>query len=185
MVLEDTDPFRDCYHRPATARLTEAEFARWQQGLRAAWLEIERHHQAHAPSLATGLSTLVPLGAPQDGRGATAAARASFGAVAMALPDDPVTMARLLIQKFQHIKLGAILDLYDLHDPDGGRLFFAPWGEGKLHLEALLRGAHAQLAVTEFWSARQTVRAALLAQPCTARRAGRKRFADVNRGLRP
>jgi uncharacterized protein len=155
MVLEDTDPFRDCYHRPAATRLTEAELARWQQGLRAAWPEIELHHQAYAPSLAAGLSTLVPLAAPQDGREVSAAARASFGAVAMALPDDPVTLARLLVQEFQHVKLGAILDLYDLHDPDGGRLFPAPWGEGKLHLEGLLRGAYAQLAVAEFWRARQ------------------------------
>ncbi len=155
MVLEDTDPFRDCYHRPAATRLTEAEFARWQQGLRAAWPEIERHHQAYAPSLAAGLSTLMPLAAPQDGREVSAAARTSFGAVALALPDDPVTLARLLIQEFQQVKLGAILDLYDLYDPDGDRLFPAPWGEGKLHLEGLLRGAYAQLAVTEFWRARQ------------------------------
>jgi uncharacterized protein len=155
MVLEDTDPFRDCYHRPAATRLTGAEFVRWQQGLQAAWPEIEHHHQAHAPSLTAGLSTLTPLAAPQDGREVSAAARASFGAVAMALPDDPVTLARLLVQEFQHVKLGAILDLYDLHDPDGDRLFPVPWGEGKLHLEGLLRGAYAQLAVTEFWRARQ------------------------------
>jgi uncharacterized protein len=155
LMLEDTDPFRDCYHRPAATRLTEAEVTRWQQGLRAAWPEIERHHEAYAPSLAAGLSTLVPLAAPQDGREVTAAARTSFGAVAMALPDDPVTLARLLIQEFQHVKLGAILDLYDLYDPGGHRLFAAPWGEGKLHLEGLLRGAYAQLAVTEFWRARQ------------------------------
>ena len=85
----------------------------------------------------------------------SAAARTSFGAVALALPDDPVTLARLLIQEFQHVKLGAILDLYDLYDPDDDRLFAAPWGEGKVHLEGLLRGAYAQLAVTEFWRARQ------------------------------
>ena len=85
----------------------------------------------------------------------SAAARTSFGAVAMGLPDDPVTLARLLIQEFQHVKLGAILDLYDLYDSDGDRLFAAPWGEGKLHLEGLLRGAYARLAATEFWRARQ------------------------------
>ena len=155
MVLEDTDPFRDCYHRPPATRLTEAEFTQWQQRLRAAWPEIERHHQAHALSLAAGLSTLMPLAAPQDGREVTAAARTSFGAIAMALPDDPVTLARLLIQEFQHVKLGAILDLYDLYDPAGDRLFAAPWGEGKLGLEGLLRGAYAHLAMTEFWRARQ------------------------------
>jgi uncharacterized protein len=164
MALEDTDPFRDCYHRPAAARLTEAEFARWQQGLRAAWPEIERHHQAYAPSLAAGLSTLVPLAAPGDGREVSAAARASFGAVAMALADDPVTLARLLVQEFQQVKLGAILDLYDLYDPAGDRLFPAPWGEGKLRLDGLLRGAYGQLAAAEFWRARQQFTTGLSAE---------------------
>ena len=42
------------------------------------------------------------------------------------------------------MKVGAIFDLYDLHDPDGDRLLSAPWGEGKLHLEGLFRGACAQ-----------------------------------------
>jgi uncharacterized protein len=73
----------------------------------------------------------------------------------MAPNGDPVTLARLLIQEFQHVKLSAILDLYDLHDPADDRLFPAPWGEDKLRLEGLLRGAYAHLAVTEFWRVRQ------------------------------
>ena len=35
VAVEDTDPFRDCYHRQIATRLTEAEFARWQRDFRA------------------------------------------------------------------------------------------------------------------------------------------------------
>ena len=42
-------------------------------------------------------------------------------------PDDGETLALLLIHEFQHVKLGALLDLYELCDPDAaGRLFYAP-----------------------------------------------------------
>lgn len=155
VALEDTDPFRDCYHRQVAPRLTESEFDRWQRDFGAAWPEIERNHGAYAPALAAGLTVLMPLAATHDGRDVSGAARNAFGAVAMAPAADPVTLARLLIQEFQHVKLGAILDLYDLHDPADDRLFPAPWGEDKLHLEGLLRGAYAHLAVTEFWRVRQ------------------------------
>ena len=155
VALEDTDPFRDCYHRQVASRLTEAEFARWQRDFGAAWLEIERNQGAYAPALAAGLTALMPLAATHDGRDVSGAARNAFGAVAMAPPADPATLARLLIQEFQHVKLSAILDLYDLHDPADDRLFPAPWGEDKLNLEGLLRGAYAHLAVIEFWRVRQ------------------------------
>ena len=45
----------------------------------------------------------------------------------MALPADGETLALLLIHEFQHVKLGAVLDLLDLCDPADRRLFYAPW----------------------------------------------------------
>ena len=133
VAVEDTDPFRDCYHRPIAARLTEAEFGRWQRDFREAWTEIERNHGAYATALAAGLTVLMPLAATHDGRDVSGTARNAFGAVAMAPAADPVTLARLLIHEFQQVKMGAILDLYDLHDRGDDRLFPVPWGEGKLH----------------------------------------------------
>ena len=126
--------------RPPAPRLTEAEFARWEQCFRVAWADIERQHGAYAPALAAGLTTLMPLTVPEDGHEVSAVARTAFGAVAMALPAEPQTLARLLLQEFQQVKLGAILDLYDLYEPGGDRLYPAPWGEGKARLEGLLAG---------------------------------------------
>ena len=157
VALEDTDPYRDCHHWRAASRLTEAEFGRWQRSFLAAWQEIDREHGAYAPALAAGLTTVMPLAGIAERREVSATARHAFGAVAAALPGDPVTLALLLIHEFQHVKLGAVLDLYDLYDPTDGRLFHAPWREDPRPLEGLLQGTYAHLAVTDFWRVRQEV----------------------------
>ena len=157
VALDDTDPYRDCYQWRAGPRLTDAEFAQWQRHFQDAWQEIGREHAAYAPALAAGLTTLTPLAAPQEDRDVSGAARYAFGAVAAALPADPAALALLLIHEFQHVKLGAVLDLYDLYDQADDRLFRAPWGEGKGSLERILQGAYSHLAVTDFWRARQDI----------------------------
>lgn len=157
VVLEDTDPYRDCHQLRAAPRLTDAEFTRWQRYFQAAWQEIEQHHPAYVPGLAAGLSVLMPLAPGPPGRDVSATARHAFGAVAAALPADPVTLALLLIHEFQHVKLGAVLDLYDLYDPADERLFHAPWRDDLRPLEGLLQGTYAHLAVTDFWRARRDV----------------------------
>jgi uncharacterized protein len=159
VAMEDTDPYRDCHQWPATARLTDDEFAEWQRSFEEAWGEISQHHPVYAPALATGLSVLMPLAPGPEGKDVSATARHAFGAVAAALPADPVTLALLLVHEFQHVKLGAVLDLYDLYDPADDRLFHAPWRDDPRPLEGLLQGTYAHLAVTGFWRARQEVTA--------------------------
>jgi uncharacterized protein len=154
VALEDTDPYRDCHQWPVAPRLTDEQFAEWQRGFAIAWREIQTHHPAYAPALAAGLTTLMPLAAGSDGSDVSAAARHGFGAIGAALPADPVTLALLLMHEFQHVKLGAVLDLYDLFDPDDKRLFHAPWRKDPRPLEGLLQGTYAHLAVSEFWRVR-------------------------------
>ncbi|MGH3067146.1 MAG: FxsB family cyclophane-forming radical SAM/SPASM peptide maturase [Streptosporangiaceae bacterium] len=155
VALDDTDPYRDCVQWPIAPRLTDAEAAQWEREFQLAWQEIEHDHPTYAPGLAAGLTTLTPLTAAHDNREVSATARHAFGAVAVSAPSGPARLALLLIQEFQHVKLGAMLDLYDLYDPADDRLFHAPWGEGKRQLEGLLQGAYAQLAVTDVWRVRQ------------------------------
>jgi len=154
VALEDTDPYRDCHQWQAAPRLTDAEFARWQNCFALAWREIQANHGAYGPALAAGLGVLTPMVATSAGQDVGSAARQAFGALAAALPAGPVTMALLLIQEFQHVKLGAVLDLFDLCDPADKRLYKAPWRAESKPLEWLLQGAYAQLAVSEFWRAR-------------------------------
>jgi uncharacterized protein len=159
VALEDTDPYRDCHQWPAASRLTYAEFARWQRSFAEAWQEISNHHPGYAPGLEVGLSVLMPLSAGPAGPGVSAATRHAFGAVAATLPADPVMLALLIIHEFQHVKLGALLDLYDLYDRSDSSLFRAPWREGMWPLEELLQGTYGHLAITDFWRARQKLTA--------------------------
>jgi uncharacterized protein len=154
VALEDTDPYRDCHQWPPSSRLTQQEFARWQGAFTLAWQEILDHHAAYAPALAAGLSTLMPMAPAPAGSDVSAAARHGFGAIGTALPDDPVMLALLLMHEFQHVKLGAVLDLFDLFDPADKRLYHAPWRPDPRPLEGLLQGTYAHLAVSEFWRAR-------------------------------
>jgi uncharacterized protein len=164
VALEDTDPYRDCHQWRAAPRLTDSEFAQWQRCFQDAWQEIESAHPAYAPAIAAGMGVLMPLSPGPQGRDVSAAARHAFGAVGAARPADPVTLALLLIHEFQHIKLGAVLDLYDLYDPADGRLFHAPWREDPRPLEGLLQGTYAHLAVTDFWLGRQEVTVSVTAE---------------------
>jgi uncharacterized protein len=156
VVLEDTDPYRDCQQWPATPRLDDAEFARWQALFQEAWQEIERDHGAYGAAIAGGLTSLVPLTSIPDGRNISAASRHAPGAVGVAWPAGPSTLALLLICGFQQVKLGAVLDLYDLYDSADNRLFASPWGhEGKQHLADLFRDSYVHLAGSAYWRIRQ------------------------------
>jgi uncharacterized protein len=155
VALEDTDPYRDCDLWEAAPRLSDAEFAAWRGTFGAAWAQITRHHDAYLPGLAAGLRMITPLCAAPTGRDVSGTARQAFGAVAIALPEDPATLALLLIHEFQHVKLGAVLDLYDLFDPADTRLFHAPWRDDPRPLEGLFQGTYAHIAVSDYWRVRR------------------------------
>jgi uncharacterized protein len=153
--LEDTDPYRDCHQWAAAARLADVEAARWQELFAVAWPLIESEYPAYAPGIDACLSTLMPMAGGPEGRNVSAAARQAFGAVGLALPADGETLALLLIHEVQHVKLGAVIDLVDLYDPDGRRRFYAPWRDDPRPLGGLLQGTYAHIGVTDYWRARR------------------------------
>jgi uncharacterized protein len=155
VALEDTDPYRDCHQHPAAPRLTDVEAACWQEQFVAAWQEISRDHPDYASGIAAGLSVLMPMAPAPLGREVSSTARHGFGAVGAALPADATTLALLIMHEFQHVKLGAVLDVYDLYDPADDRLYYAPWREDMRPLEGLLQGTYAHLAVSDYWRVRQ------------------------------
>ncbi|MEY9905593.1 uncharacterized protein ABIA35_001809 [Catenulispora sp. MAP12-49] len=163
IVLEDTDPFRRCHHWEVAQRLPEADAAAWTRTIPAAWDLLARDHHSYAPGIAAGLSTIVPLAPSLSGRAVSSTARRAYGAIGAALPVlGPATpdrsasaLALLMIHEFQHVKLGAVLDMTDLHDPHDTRLFEAPWREDPRPLEGLLQGTYAHVGVTDFWRVRR------------------------------
>jgi uncharacterized protein len=155
ITLEDTDPYRVC-HGHATGRLTEQEADAWRQALPAAFLYVDEHLPPYAPALRSGLRTIMPMQRPTDGTHRSAAARQAFGTVGVALPEDPALLALLLVHEFQHVKLGALLDIAELFDPaDTQPRHYAPWRPDPRPLEGLLQGTYAHIAVVEFWRGRR------------------------------
>jgi len=155
VALEDTDPYRDCHQWPASARLSAAEHGRWQRQFGDAWRLILRDYPEYAPAIAASLTVIMPLQPGPEGRDISAAARDAFGAIGVARPAGPATLALLIMHEFQHVKLGAILDEYDLYDPADRRLYHAPWRTDERPIEGLLQGTYAHLAVTDYWRQRQ------------------------------
>ena len=153
--LEDTDPYRDCHQWPVTPRLTAAEAAAWQAQFEEAWRLIEGSYPQYAPGIAAGLSVLLPLANDVPGREISAAAREAFGAVAIALPASGADLALLIIHEFQHVKLGAVYDLFDLCDRTDHRVFYAPWRDDPRPLGPLLQGTYAHIGVTDYWRLRR------------------------------
>jgi uncharacterized protein len=68
--------------------------------------------------------------------------------------DTAETLACLLLHEFQHLKLGAVLDMFDLHDKSDPTGYPVGWRRDPRSLEAVLQGAYAHLAVVEYWRRR-------------------------------
>jgi len=153
--LEDTDPYRGCHQWPIAPRLSEVSVAAWQEQLAIAWDLIERDYPGYAPGIAAGLSTITPLANGEPGREISAAARPAFGAVGAALPGSGEVLALLLIHEFQHVKLGAMLDLYDLYKPTPGQWFHVLWRDDPRPIEPVLQGTYAHISVTDYWRVRR------------------------------
>ena len=153
--LEDTDPYRDCHQWPVAPRLSEASVAAWQEQFAIAWDLIERDYPGYAPGIAAGLSTITPLANGEPGRDISAAARPAFGAVGAALPASGEVLALLLIHEFQHVKLGAMLDLDDLYEPIPGQRFRVLWRDDLRPIEPVIQGTYAHIGVTDYWRVRR------------------------------
>ncbi|MEY9891806.1 uncharacterized protein ABIA31_005478 [Catenulispora sp. MAP5-51] len=159
--IEDHDPARDRFGHPVTGPLTSAELDAWRDGLDATAVVLAKRHPEALAEMAEGLTTIVPL-QPQPGRQRSATARNAFGALGIALPaptdgDVGEALACLVLHEFQHLKLGAVLDMFDLHDrtEDAETAGYrVAWRPGPRSLEAVLQGAYAHISVVEYWRRR-------------------------------
>jgi uncharacterized protein len=154
VLFEDLHPAADCFQLTVLSEVAEDEFADWRSSYTAAWQIIEHRYPDYADGLRAGLKAIAPLAPSPDGHVASGTARDAFGALGVARPDDPEILALLLIHEFQHVKLGAMLDLFDLYDEADTRLYHAPWREDPRPLEGLLQGTYAHVAVVDYWRRR-------------------------------
>jgi uncharacterized protein len=155
LVLDDLDPFRGCFGRPAADRLDDGRFEEWRTATQLAGKAIERDLAVHRPAIAA-LRSVTPLAAGQDDASGTH--RLAYGAIGIAAPADPGRFTDVLteavVHEIQHVKMGSVLDLFELLDPRDERRFPVGWRADPRPLEGVLQGAYAHLAVTELWRIR-------------------------------
>ncbi|TDC36947.1 FxsB family cyclophane-forming radical SAM/SPASM peptide maturase [Micromonospora sp. KC213] len=155
LLLEDTDPYRDCYHLPVAPRLSTSGAARWTGQLDAALRRLRTEADGgYAPAVGALLRAVVPVRPDPDGRQRSAAAGAAFGAVAVAPAPDDAALAVLLVHEVQHLKLDAVLDVCDLFDRTDERRLTVPWRPDSRPVEGVLHGTYAHLAVADVWRSR-------------------------------
>ncbi|SPE99759.1 FxsB family cyclophane-forming radical SAM/SPASM peptide maturase [Streptomyces sp. MA5143a] len=169
VAFDDIDPSRGCYGYRPRPRLPESEFRSWQDMFREAWRLIRSEYPGYADAIAAGLVTVTPLAASSSGADVSATSRHAFGAVGIALPRSADDLALLLVHEYQHVKLGAMLDMFDLVDGTDVRRHEVGWRPDPRPLDAVIQGAYAHLAVADIWRARSR-RGATAARPAAAGR---------------
>ncbi|HEX9358155.1 MAG TPA: HEXXH motif-containing putative peptide modification protein [Streptosporangiaceae bacterium] len=126
LVLDDLDPDRMPSARDLGGRLSPAEATRWQRLLPQAWDLLADLPGTAAEEIHAVVRVLTPLRRPAHGQ-VSSSSREAFGGVALSPPADALALAVSLAQEAQHAKLGALLDLVTLTEPDDGQRYDAPW----------------------------------------------------------
>ncbi|KUO15681.1 FxsB family cyclophane-forming radical SAM/SPASM peptide maturase [Streptomyces dysideae] len=168
VVLDDVDPYRDCFERPVQGRLTDDEIERWRHVLPQAWALIRKTLPQVASGMAAGVRVVTPVVGPVDPRPASAAG--GFVALGVALDHDPVRLAADLVRGFRLGVLDALLDLCDLYDEADART-------GVLLADTYARTATDALGGADGSARRTGVRLAELAAAPSLTELGR-RFVD-------
>jgi HEXXH motif-containing protein len=122
----------------------------WRARIAQGWALLVRDHREVAEELAASVTVLTPLRAPPSGVNSATVVDA-FGCVFLSLPPDAASVAVTLAHELQHIKLNALLDLFEMLDPVAGERFYAPWRDDPRPLAGLLHGTYAYTGVSAFW----------------------------------
>ena len=152
-AVDDLDPFRDCQQWPATGRLNAGEWDAWHGALAAAARGLVRAVPAYAQVLAAGLRLVVPLRDPPAGMN-SATSRHAFGALALTLAPGTGSIEEMLVHEFQHVKLFALTDFYELADSADTHRLLVPWREDPRPVEGVLHGTYAHLALVQLCRSR-------------------------------
>jgi HEXXH motif-containing protein len=150
VLLDNQNPYRLPGQIAQPDRPCAANSDAWREVLAAGWQILTRHHPAIAADVSSVIKVFTPICAPA-GSQVSSTARESFGAIALSLPADDLTMAVTLAHEVQHAKLMGLEDLFPLIYPSGQDRYYAPWRDDPRPLGGLLHGAFAYLGVAGFW----------------------------------
>lgn len=135
--------------RSAPPEVDDTRWAAWQQVFDEAWQILIDDHPDHAREMIAGLVGMVVRGANGDYRSSTQ--RDAFGYFEAVFPSDALSFAETLVHEFQHSKLYATNDLFQLYDRESEEIYFAPWRQDARPIEGLFHGVYAFQGITSFW----------------------------------
>jgi HEXXH motif-containing protein len=150
VLLDDGDPYLDRYGSQRL-RLRGEDLSAWRQLLSRAWATLAADHPPLAALVAGTVQTLVPLAPPAPTRSAGSTEVSTFGAVALSLSVDSLSLAEALVHEAHHAVLGALTDIQPLAEDSGGALVYAPWREDPRPAGTFLHGTFAHYGMGRFW----------------------------------
>ncbi|MGW3734898.1 radical SAM/SPASM protein FxsBH, inactivated beta-hydroxylase extension form [Streptomyces sp. NPDC005148] len=147
-VLDDLDPYRDCFPARPAARLWQDEADRLGAGLDRAWARIAKRAPRHAAEMAESLTTVTPLNGPAPGE--PSVGRHGYGALGIRPDDSAEQLSLALLRGFRRAKLRALLDVTDLYAADGSWEHRTPWQEELVPFSRLLAETYERVALGAF-----------------------------------
>lgn len=147
-VIDDLDPYRDCFGTPAAATLDAASAGRLVDALTEAWALIEERAPAHGAGSLDGPLTFTPLTGSTPGE--PSVGRHGYGALGVGVHEDAGTLALTLLRGVRRARFRALVDVADLYAADGSWEHRMPWKEEFVPFSGLLAAAYERLALAAF-----------------------------------
>lgn len=151
LALDDVDSYASFEIGREPVVLDDHSTNHWQSLADQAWEILVRIQPDLSDSLARAMFSIVPLVPSVEGEPYSVTSPESFGSAMMELPRDATSLAVSLIHEFQHVKLGALLDLISLTHEESGAFHYAPWRLDPRPISGLLQGAYAYFGIVSFW----------------------------------
>ncbi|WP_371604096.1 radical SAM/SPASM protein FxsB, inactivated metallohydrolase extension form [Streptomyces sp. NBC_01220] len=147
-VIDDLDPYRDCFGAPAAATLDAAAAGRLGDVLTEAWALIGERAPAHGARSLDGPLTLTPLTGAMPGE--PSVGRHGYGALGIGVDGNARTLALTLLRGVRRARFRALVDVADLYAADGSWEHRMPWKDELVPLSGLLEAAYERLALAVF-----------------------------------
>ncbi|MFF3356698.1 radical SAM/SPASM protein FxsB, inactivated metallohydrolase extension form [Streptomyces sp. NPDC002917] len=145
-VLDDLDPYRDCFGTPVASRLGQSEAGAWSAGLAEAWERLTAVVPELAAEMADSLIALTPL----TSTGHPAVGRHGYGALGLGVYTNAEELALGLLRGFRRAKLKALADVTDLYASDGAWDHRTPWQEDSVPFSRLLSSTYERVGLGLF-----------------------------------
>ncbi|MGW1228100.1 radical SAM/SPASM protein FxsBH, inactivated beta-hydroxylase extension form [Streptomyces sp. NPDC002530] len=146
-VIDDLDPYRDCFDAPAVA-LDTASAERLGAALTAARALVEERAPAFGAACADLPFVFTPLAGTRPGE--PRIGRHGYGALGIGADERADTLALALLRGARRARLRALADVTDLYAADGSWDHRMPWGEELVPFSRLLSDTYERIALAAF-----------------------------------